>query len=128
MQFQTLWTAVYLVTVSILGFNLLTEELNAQTKTSTQNSRVISQNIPIDDQARYLRGLESRSASQWNFTGENPAALYQMNGLQLSDSDIKIIEQKPPEWRNSGDDPNYSVLVDVYEFTDETDNSNNLDL
>ena len=123
MQFQTLWMSIYLVAVSILGFNLLTEELNAQTQTSNQNNRDIPQNTPIDDRARYLRGLEGRSASQWSFTGENPANVYEMKGLQLSDSDIKITEQKPPEWRNSGDDPNYSVLVDVYEFTEETNNS-----
>lgn len=117
MQFQAVWTIVYLIAVSTLGFSLLTETLKAQNTISTQKPL----EIPIDDQARYLRGLETRSASQWSFPSPNEqAALADTYQLSLSESEVKITEQKIPEWRNTGDDPNYSVLLDVERFIEET--------
>lgn len=115
-QFQVVSTVIYLTAMSTLGFSLLIEELNAQTQVPIQERL----DIPIDDQARYLGGLESRSASQWGFVSDNRAEIAESYQLQVSDSEVKITEQKPPEWRNTGDDPNYSVLVDIYEFTEET--------
>lgn len=115
---QITWTIIYLIAVSTLGFNLLTEELNAQTKISTQDNL----SIPIDDQARYLRDLESRTAAQWSFTPENKEQTLEHYSLSISEPEIKITEQIVPEWRNTGDDPNYSVLVDVYDFTEKTNN------
>jgi hypothetical protein len=119
MQFQTVWTIVYLIAVSSLGFSLLTETLNAQTKISPQNS-LNNREIPLNDQARYLRGLETPSASQWSFTTNNQAEVSDAYQLSLSKPEIEIREQKVPEWRNTGDDPNYSVLVDVNRFIEET--------
>jgi hypothetical protein len=119
MQFQTVWTIVYLIAVSTLGFNLLTETLNAQTKISTQNTQDPIE-IPIEDQARYLRGLETPSASQWSFPTNNQADISDAYQLSLSEPEIEITERKVPEWRNTGDDPNYSVLLDVNRFIEET--------
>ena len=115
---QITWTIIYLIAISTLGFNLLTEELNAQTKIPTQDNV----SIPIDDQARYLRGLENRTANQWGFTPENKEQTLERYSLSTSEPEVKITEQIVPEWRNTGDDPNYSVLVDVYEFSEETNN------
>lgn len=121
MQFQAVWTIVYLIAVSTLGLSLLTETemLNAQTRISTQDPL----EIPIDDQARYLRGLETRSANQWSFSVDNKAAMADTYQFSLREPEIKITEQKIPEWRNTGDDPNYSVLVDIEQIIEETNSS-----
>jgi hypothetical protein len=116
MQFQTVWTIVYLIAVSSLGFSLLTETLNAQTKISPQNTL----EIPLNDQARYLRGLETPSASQWSFTTNDRSRVSDAYQLSLSKPEVEIKEQKIPEWRNTGDDPNYSVLVDFDRFMENT--------
>ena len=110
MKFQTVWTIIYLIAISTLGFNLLTEELNAQ-NTNTQ-----SVDIAIDDQARYLQNLKSRSISQWAFGTQDRTENLANYSLDSSQSDIKITEQKVSEWGNTGEPPNYSVVVDVYEF------------
>jgi hypothetical protein len=128
MQIQTVSTIVYAIAVSILGFSLLTDTLNAQTKllaeSLTQNTFRETEQLPLDDQARYLQGLETPSASQWNFTS-NDRAITDIYQLSNSQPEITITEQKAPEWGNTGDDANYSVLVDVYQFTEETNTSNN---
>ncbi len=74
--------------------------------------------LPIDDQARHLQNLENRSAEQWNFSSSNPPNLESYN-FRASSQDIRLVEQKPNEWDNTGDSRNSSVLVDVYDFTPE---------
>lgn len=127
MQFQTVSTIVYAIAVSILGLSLLTDTLKAQTKIFTQNTVQVqnSVEIPLNDQARYLRGLENRSANQWTFTSNNQATIADFYQLTNSEPEIEITEQKAPEWRNTGDDANYSVLVNVYQFTEKTNTSDN---
>ena len=117
MKFQTVWTIIYLIAISTLGFNLLTEELNAQ-NTSTQDSF----DLAIDDQARYLRNLESRSISQWSFATRDKTEDLENYTIDSSQSDIKITEQKVSEWGNTGEPANYSLVVDVYEFDAESNN------
>lgn len=75
--------------------------------------------IPIDDQARYLRGLKTRNSLEWNFNATNNRTTDSSYKLSISDPNIRIVEQDIQEWRNTGDDADYSVLVDVYEFTEE---------
>lgn len=118
MKIKTIWTVIYSIAIAALGFSLLAEKLNAQTtmKVTTQDSL----DLAIDDQARYLQDLESRSASQWSFSTDNTAETLENYELSTSRSDVRLTEQKPPEWRNTGHAPNYSVLVDVYDFTEET--------
>lgn len=75
--------------------------------------------IPIDDQARYLRGLKTRNSVQWDFNTTQNRSANSNYQLSISEPDIRIVEQDIQEWRNTGEDADYSVLVDVYEFTDE---------
>ncbi len=72
--------------------------------------------VPIEDQARYLRGLKSRDSFEWENPTSNNLVLNNSYQLNISESDIRLVEQDIPEWRNTGEDPNYSVLVDVYKF------------
>lgn len=115
MQLQAAWTIVYLVAVSTLGFSLITETINAQTRIDTKDPI----EIPLDDQARYLRGLETRSANQWLFPTDNQAAMADTYQISQGNPEITIKEQKIPEWRNTGDDPNYSVLLDIEQFLEQ---------
>ena len=103
-----------LIISSLLELSLFANTTQAQTTTVVNNQ---VNEIPIDDQARYLRGLENRSSSDWNFAvggGELTENSYQ---LSLSQPDVRIIEQNQPEWRNTGKDATYSILVDVYNFS-----------
>lgn len=82
----------------------------------TNRSNYPASDVPIDDQARYLRGLKSRDSFEWDFATSNNLVLNNSYQLNISEPDIRLVEQDIPEWRNTGEDPNYSVLVDVYKF------------
>ena len=72
--------------------------------------------FPIDDQARHLQNLENRSADQWEFSDSNPRNLESYSFTESS-QEFRIVGGKPHEWGNTGDSPNSSVLIDVYDFT-----------
>ena len=116
MKLQTIWTIIYLLTINSLGYSLLVEELNAQTKKAERNEP----NISVDNGAMYLENLKNPSTSGWNFSTNNQTENARDYQLSIAESEVILTEQKPPEWRNTGDDPNYSVLVDIYDFSEET--------
>ena len=74
---------------------------------------------PINDGARHLRGLETKNSADWNFAIEEENRQQTDYQLRIYEPEVRIVEQKEPEWRNTGEQPNYSVLVDVYDFTEE---------
>ena len=119
MEFQTIWTIIYVVAISSLGFSLLTEEINAQAQITPKNSL----DVPIEDGAIYLRDLETRSASQWSFTRSNRQETSQDYEIHLFDPEIALREHNIPEWGNTGDSHNSSVLVDIYTFTEDNHQS-----
>ena len=80
---------------------------------------------PIDDGARHLRGLERKNSADWNFGLEAENQRQTDYQLRIYEPDVRLIEQKEPEWRNTGEQPNYSVLVDVYDFTEEEGQESN---
>lgn len=82
----------------------------------TNRSNYPASDVPIDDQARYLRGLKSRDSFEWDNPTSNNLVLNNSYQLNISEPDIRLVEQDIPEWRNTGEDSNYSVLVDVYKF------------
>ncbi len=82
----------------------------------TNRSNYPASDVPINDQARYLRGLKSRDSFEWENPTSNNLVLNNSYQLNISEPDIRLVEQDIPEWRNTGEDPNYSVLVDVYKF------------
>ena len=88
-------------------------------KAQTNRSNNPSPNISIDDGARYLRGLKIEDSFEWDFTTGENREVSNNYYLSISDPDIRIVEQNIPEWRNTGEDANYSVLVDVFEFTED---------
>ncbi|HHP7230023.1 MAG TPA: hypothetical protein ACFCUY_04090 [Xenococcaceae cyanobacterium] len=102
---------IFSLITGLISFDLV----NGQT--NIENER--PSNIPIDDQARYLRGLETRDSGQWNFATSEAIFTDVTYQLSISDPDVHIVEQDIPEWRNTGEAADYSVLVDVYEFTEE---------
>ncbi|AFZ37314.1 hypothetical protein Sta7437_3827 [Stanieria cyanosphaera PCC 7437] len=107
--------AIIFLISSLLELNLSAKTTQAQTDTVVDHQ---GHEIPIDDQARYLKGLENRNSSDWNFAiggGELTDDSYQ---LSLSQPNVRILEQNQPEWRNTGKDATYSILVDVYNFSE----------
>ena len=117
MQRQTTWMIIYALAITTISFGFLTISSQAQVPSIDRNTS----QVPLNDGARYLRNLENPSASQWSFATENQQKVRDYE-LAVSEPEIKITEQKPPEWSNTGDDPNYSILVDVYDFTEPTEN------
>jgi len=103
-----------LIISSLLELNLLIKSTQAQTDLLVNNQ---INEIPIDDQARYLRGLENRSSSDWNFSVGGGELIDNNYQLSISQPDVRILEQNQPEWRNTGKDATYSILVDVYNFS-----------
>lgn len=91
--------------------------------TPTNSAKADNQpTVPLDDGARYLRGLESKQPADWNFASENQTeADYQ---LLFDETDIRFVEQQKPEWSNTGERANYSVLVDIYDFSEEEEVNN----
>lgn len=98
--------------LSILGLNTIT-----QTTSALADNRPTA---PIDDGARYLRGLESKQSADWNFASEENR--FQVDyQLRLYEPDVRLVEQQEQEWSNRGEQSNFSVLVDVYDFSEETE-------
>ena len=118
MKFHNVWTIVYAIAICTLGFNLLTEELKAQSSNTQAQDNF---DLEIDDQARYLAALENRSASQWSFATKDRTENLENYQLTSPQSEIRFTQYQASEWNNTGDAGNYSVLLDVYEFTAETD-------
>ncbi|MDJ0536185.1 MAG: hypothetical protein QNJ70_27460 [Xenococcaceae cyanobacterium MO_207.B15] len=112
---KTTITLGLMVVLSLIGGFIAVDLVKAQTNRVNYQSS----DIPIDDQARYLRGLETRDSSQWNFTTTENRLADSTYQLSISKPDIRIIEQDIPEWRNTGEDADYSVLVDIYDFREE---------
>jgi hypothetical protein len=104
-----------LVALSLLGLNLLVDKAYAQGNSATTDEPTT---LDLSDQARFLKGLESRSSSEWNFATEPDNWKQESYQLSISNPDIRLIEQDKPNWRNTGDDADYSILVDVYHFSD----------
>ncbi len=101
--------------------NLITALSILGLTTITQTTSALADNqptAPIDDGARYLRGLESKQSADWNFASEENKIQTDYQ-LRLYEPDVRLVEQQEQEWDNRGDQPNFSVLVDVYDFNDE---------
>lgn len=95
--------------LSILGLTIVTQTTSALADNQPT--------APIDDGARHLTGLDSKQSADWNFASEENQTQgdYQ---LRIYESDVRLIEQQNREWGNTGEQPNYSVLVDVYDFSE----------
>ena len=107
----------FMIAFCMLGTGILTQKAPALADQEPT--------APIDNGARHLRGLERKNSADWNFglEAENQGQTdYQ---LRIYEPDVRLIEQKEPEWRNTGEQPNYSVLVDVYDFTEEEGQESN---
>ena len=117
MNNQSKIRAGFILTFSIVGLSILTNKIQAQTGINTNNQPT----IPIDDGARYLRGLEAKNSSAWDFAvgGDNQIQKQEDYQLSVYESELRIIEQDQPQWRNSGEGANYSILVDIDNFLEE---------
>ncbi|WP_036483431.1 hypothetical protein [Myxosarcina sp. GI1] len=76
-------------------------------------------NIPLNDQVRFIGELESRSSDNWNFNTNESTFGEEAYLLQMSQPDVRLIEQDRSRWGNDGDGRNYSILVDVYNSDEE---------
>ncbi|MDJ0687258.1 MAG: hypothetical protein QNJ41_01995 [Xenococcaceae cyanobacterium MO_188.B32] len=101
----------FMIAFSVLGLSTFAKE----SPTLANNEPT----APIDDGARHLRGLETKNSADWNFAIEEENQQQTDYQLRIYEPEVRIVEQKEPEWRNTGEQPNYSVLVDVYDFTEE---------
>ena len=72
-----------------------------------------------------IRGLERKNSADWNFAIEEENRRQADYQLRIYEPDVRLVEQKESEWRNTGEQPNYSVLVDVYDFTEEEGQESN---
>lgn len=100
-----------IATLSLVGLN-----------TPIQKNLVLANSeptAPIDDGARYLRGLEPNNSDSWNFGIEEDSQQQTNYQLRIYEPDVRLVEQKEQEWGNTGESPNRSVLVDIYDFTEE---------
>ena len=98
-----------IVALSVLGITTITQTIS-----------VLADNqptAPIDDGARHLRGLDSKQSADWNFVSEENQAQADYQ-LRIYESDVRLIEQQNREWGNTGEQTTYSVLVDVYDFSE----------
>lgn len=75
--------------------------------------------LPLDDQVRFIGELESRSADEWNFSTDGSTFEDDTYLLQMSKPDIRLIEQNISRWGNDGYGRNYSILVEVYDSNEE---------
>lgn len=98
-----------LITLSIISISLFTERVVAQEHNAIANQS----NIPLDDQVRFLGGLESRNSSEWNFTTKKANLTQYSYKLEIPQSDVRLVERNQSVWRNTGSE--YSILVDVYQ-------------
>ena len=109
MNSQNKVVASSIATLSILGLTIFT-----QTNSALADDRPTA---PIDDGARYLRGLDSKQSADWNFASEENR-IQEDYQLRLYEPDIRLVEQQEQEWGNIGESPNTSVLVDIYDFSE----------
>lgn len=104
-------TVSCLIALGIVGLNLTVDRVVAQS-----NGEIVEEsNIPLDDQVRFIGELESRNSADWNFAvgeGEFTEDTYH---LTMTQSDVRLVEQDRPQWRNMGMGTDYTILVDVYQ-------------
>ena len=111
MNNQSKIVAGLIIALGILGFNSLIQQNQALAREEPT--------VPLDDGARHLSGLESKDSTHWDFAieeGNQQQTNYQM---RFYEADVRIVERKGQEWSNTGEQPNYSVLIDVFDFTEE---------
>ena len=111
MNNQSKITVGLMIAFSVMGLSVF-----AQKSPSLANNEPTA---PIDDGARHLRGLETKNSADWNFALEEDDRQQTDYQLRIYEPEVRIVEQRESEWRNTGEQPNYSVLVDVYDFTEE---------
>ena len=63
----------------------------------TNRSNYPASDVPIDDQARYLRGLKSRDSFEWDNPTSNNLVLNNSYQLNISEPDIRLVEQDIPD-------------------------------
>jgi hypothetical protein len=103
-----------LIVLGLFGFNTFTNNTAAQESIDHSDR---SNNIPLDDQVRFIGELESRSSDRWNF-GMGEGTLTENNyQLQMPQSDTIFLQQNPLQWNHSGEGINYLILVTIYEDT-----------
>ena len=105
----------FVLSFSLVGISILINSIQVTTFANEEPT------TPIDDGARYLRGLERPSSSAWDFAvgGANPTQKQEDYQLSLDRANVKIIEQDRQQWRNTGEDEDYSVLVDFDNLLEE---------
>lgn len=101
----------FIIALSILGLSLLSQK--------TPGLASNEHTAPIDDGARHLRGLESKNSADWDFALEEKNQKQTDYQLSIYEQNFRIVEQKQPEWRNTGEQSNYSVLVDLNDLIQE---------
>ena len=104
-------TVSCLIALGIVGFNLAVDRVAAQ----NSNAVVEESNIPLDDQVRFIGELQSRSSADWIFAVGEGELTEDTYHLTMSQPEIRLVEQDPPQWRNMGMGTDYTILVDVYE-------------
>lgn len=76
-------------------------------------------NLPLNDQVRFIGELESRSYDDWNFSSDESTFSEDTYQLQMSQPDIRLIEQDLSTWGNDGNGRDYAILVEVYDSNEE---------
>ncbi|MGV2827832.1 hypothetical protein [Myxosarcina sp. GI1(2024)] len=76
-------------------------------------------NLPLNDQVRFIGELESRSYDDWNFSSDENIFSEETYQLQMSQPDIRLIEQDLSTWGNDGSGRDYAILVEVYDSNEE---------
>ena len=75
--------------------------------------------VPINDGARHLRGLETDNSHDWDFVSQENNPKTSNYQLRIYKPEVRLVERKEPEWSNTGEQPNYSVLLEVYDFSED---------
>lgn len=110
MKSHTKLTIGCLIGLGIIGLSLAVNRVVAQ----NNNTIIEESSIPVDDQVRFIGKLESRNSADWNFAvgeGELVENTYQLTTSKLG---IRLVEQNPTQWGNTGMGTDYIILVDVY--------------
>ncbi|MGF1541888.1 MAG: hypothetical protein ACFCU5_15810 [Pleurocapsa sp.] len=105
--------AGYLIAISLISFNTFANHTSAQESVDSLDRP----NVPLNDQVKFIGELESRSSDRWNFAIGEGTLSENSYQLQMSKPNIRLIEQKPPQWNHTGEARNYSLLVTIYEDT-----------
>ena len=111
MKFKDKLTIACLIATITLGLSLFASRVQAQNNDAIADES----NIPLDGQARFLRGLESRSSEFWDFSIGEGSLTDDSYQLQMSTTDVRLVEQNPSPWRNTGTGTDYTILVDIYQ-------------